>query len=148
MEDPALVNEQLTQMNRKRVEIESREINEFIARHHFNMRQTGTGLRFQIYERGKGVHPATRDEVKIRYKVFLLDGTFCYSTDSLGPVRFTIGINEQVRGLEEGLFLMVPGDKARLIVPAHLGYGMTGDGMHIPPESALYYDVELISINQ
>ena len=43
---------------------------------------------------------------------------------------------------------MIPGDKARLILPAHLAYGMGGDQSKIPPASALFYDVELISVSK
>jgi FKBP-type peptidyl-prolyl cis-trans isomerase len=89
-----------------------------------------------------------KDEAEIKYRVFLLDGTLCYSSDSAGPVKLRLGVGEQVSGLEEGLMLMVPGDKAHLILPAHLGYGMAGDQVKIPPASALYFDVELVNVTK
>jgi FKBP-type peptidyl-prolyl cis-trans isomerase len=142
------INEQLTNMNKKNVAEESKIIDEFISRHFFKTQRTGTGLRYQIYKNGNGRHPVDHDTVSINFKVFLFDGSLCYSTDSTGPVKFILGIGEQVKGLEEGVLLMVPGDKARLIVPSHLGYGMQGDMNKIPPNSSLFYDVELLNINK
>jgi FKBP-type peptidyl-prolyl cis-trans isomerase FkpA len=144
--DQAEINERLTNMNKYIVQKESKRIDEFIAAHGFNTQRTGTGLRYEVYSHGSGEHPGMRSVVEIKYKVFLLDGTLCYTTDSLGMEKLRLGIGDQVRGLEEGVMLMVPGDKARLILPAHLGYGMAGDQNKIPPASALFYDVELIAI--
>jgi FKBP-type peptidyl-prolyl cis-trans isomerase len=140
------MDENLRKMNREIVEKESKEVDEFISRHSLEPILTGTGLRYQIYVHGKGRKPSLRDVVEINYKVFLLDGTLCYSTDSSGPVKIHLGIGEQVKGLEEGIMSMVAGDRAHLVVPAHLAYGMTGDRIKIPPSSALYFDVELIQI--
>ena len=140
------INEKLTKMNMQMVESESKRIDDFIARHSFQTIRTGTGLRYEVYVHGKGDKPAIRNEVEIKYKVFLLDGRMCYSSDSSGPLKLRLGVSEQVRGLEEGLMLMVPGDKAHLILPAHLAYGMTGDQAKIPPASTLYYEVELLNI--
>ncbi len=140
------LNEQLTNMNRMMVENESKRIDDFIAAHNFKTVKTGTGLRYEIYKKGTGKKPENHSEVEIKFKVYLLNGTLCYSSDSLGTAKFTLGYDEQVRGLEEGLMLMVPGDKAHLIVPAHLAYGLSGDRNKITPGKALYYDVELIKI--
>jgi FKBP-type peptidyl-prolyl cis-trans isomerase FkpA len=146
VQDPAEVNEQLTKMNKQLVENESKDIDEFISRHYFKTQRTGTGLRYEIYQHGKGRHPELHDTVTVAFKSYLLDGSLCYNTDSSGPVKFIIGIGQQIRGLEEGLEQMVPGDKSRLIIPNHLAYGMQGDLNKVPPSSAMYYDVELLEI--
>ena len=142
----AEINEKLTKMNRFIVENESKKIDDFIAVHSFHTSMTGTGLRYQIYKQGKGEKPGIRSEVEISYKLFLLDGKLCYTSDSKRPVKIRLGIGEQVRGLEEGIMLMAAGDKANLVLPSHLGYGTTGDQLKIPPGSALYFDVELINV--
>jgi FKBP-type peptidyl-prolyl cis-trans isomerase len=41
---------------------------------------------------------------------------------------------------------MKAGDKARLLVPKHLAYGLLGDDKRIPANSILFYDVELLSV--
>ena len=146
--DQAEINEKLTKMNRIIVENESKKIEDFIKSHSFQTQMTGTGLRYQIYKHGSGEKPGIRSQVEINYKVFLLDGKLCYSSDSTGAVKIRLGVGEQVRGLEEGIMLMVPGDNAHLILPSHLGFGMTGDQAKIPPGSALYFNVELLKITK
>jgi len=145
---PIDINEKLAQMNRILIENESKRIDEFIAKRSFNIQRTGSGLRYEIYHHGNGEKPKMNDTVAIKYKVFLLDGTLCYANDSSGPLKLRIGVGEQVRGLEEGLMLMSVGDKAHLILPAHLAYGTSGDQGKIPPASSLYYNVELLSLNK
>jgi len=39
---------------------------------------------------------------------------------------------------------MIPGESARLIIPNHLAYGLSGDGDKIPPGAALFIDVKLL----
>ena len=77
IQDPVLINEQLTQMNRRHVGEESKIIEEFITRHGYKMKSTGTGLRYEIYQQGKGEYPVMHSEVEINYKIFLLDGSPC-----------------------------------------------------------------------
>ena len=138
------IKERMTNVNRIIVKDESTDIDEFIARHQWKIQSTGTGLRIEVYEKGNGRQPALKDTVSIAYKVYLLDGTLCYSTDEMHPVKFILGTGQQTSGLEEGLQLMREGAKARMVVPAHLAYGMTGDENKIPAGSALYYDVTLV----
>lgn len=145
----ALETEQSTEANKRLVKEESEQIDAFNLRHHFIMEMTGTGLRYDIYVHGKGsMTPAIHDEVMINYRLFFLDGTLCTKTDSLHPLTFRLGEGVETRGLEEGLMLMKEGDKARLVVPAHLAYGLTGDGNKIPPASTLFYDVELLKLTK
>lgn len=139
------LSDHLTQANKLRVQKESEQIDEFVQRHHFKTEETGTGLRIQIYERVKdGVPPVIHDEVAMTCRVFLLDGTLCYESDTTNPVRFKLGEGMEVRGLEEGIMRMNPGEKARLIIPNHLAYGLSGDGDKIPPGAALFIDVKLL----
>jgi FKBP-type peptidyl-prolyl cis-trans isomerase FkpA len=138
------INEKLSDMNRQLVVDESRQIEEFIKRHQFHMQMTGTGLRYEVYVKHGHQKTEKKEKVTIGYKLWNLDGNEIYSKDSL---VVNIGKNEIPRGLEEGILLMEEGDKARLVLPSHLAFGMSGDGNKIPPASTLYFEVELKKIN-
>ena len=57
-----------------------------------------------------------------------------------------MGINQVIQGWDQGLLDMCVGEKRRLTIPPHLGYGDAGAGDKIPPKSKLIFDVECISI--
>jgi len=62
------------------------------------------------------------------------------------PLEFTIGLNQVIKGFEEGALLMKIGEKRRLFIDPELGYGKRGVGLFIPPDSALIFDVELLKV--
>jgi FKBP-type peptidyl-prolyl cis-trans isomerase FkpA len=142
----AEVKEHLMNANKIIVKDESKDIEAFISHHQWKMQMTGTGLRIQIYEEGKGAKPDYKSTVGIAYKVYLLDGTLCYSADEQHPAKISLDANDLPRGLEEGLMQMAEGSKARMVLPYHLAFGITGDGDKIPPGRALYYDIHLIKV--
>lgn len=142
------MTEQLTQMNRMRVENESKSIEAFITSRSYTMQRTGTGLRYEIYKQGSGDSAVAHDLVELKYKIFLLDGTLCYSSDSLGSAKFRLSEGQQIAGLEEGVMMMQKGAKARLVLPAHLGYGLSGDQNMISPSTPVFLDIELINIKK
>jgi FKBP-type peptidyl-prolyl cis-trans isomerase len=146
--EPNGLNEKLADANKVLLQSESAKIDSFIHRHSINATRTGTGLRYEIYNQKEGIRPGVNDVVEINVKVYLLDDRLCYSTDSSGPLKFQIGRGEQLKGLEEGILQMNQGASAHLVLPAHLAYGMQGDGAEIPPASALYIDVVLLKVNK
>ncbi|MFN8145469.1 MAG: FKBP-type peptidyl-prolyl cis-trans isomerase [Bacteroidia bacterium] len=142
----AEVKERLTEVNRLLVKDERKEIEDFINRHQFKMIMNGTGLNIQVLDSGVGRKPNLHDEIELEYSLYLLDGTLCYSAKVNQPLRFRIGEGQQPRGLEDALFTFKEGTKARLIVPSHLAFGITGDGDKIPGANALYYELHLLKI--
>jgi peptidyl-prolyl cis-trans isomerase A (cyclophilin A) len=51
-----------------------------------------------------------------------------------------------IEGWDEGIALLQVGDKARFVIPSHLGYGSRGAGGVIPPNATLIFDVELMDV--
>ncbi len=141
------LKEHMIAVNKIMVDNESSRIAEFIKRHQWKMDSTRTGVHYWVYAKGNGTAPKRNDKIKINYKLFLLDGTSAYQSEKGKPLEFTLGRGENITGLEETLLLMHTGEKAWVIVPKYLGYGMTGDGKKIPGNSTLLYDVELVSVN-
>jgi len=120
----------------------------FIRRRNWKMQQNASGLWYSIYKEGDGRNAQTGFFAVINYKIQLLDGSVCYSSDSLGQKKFRIGEGGVAQGLEQGVLLMKEGSKAHFIMPPYLAFGLLGDFERIPPRSTIVYDVELVSIEE
>ncbi len=108
-----------------------------------DVHSTPSGLQYTILAAGDpaGVSPTLGDQVTVRYRGTLLDGTEFDSSDSPGaPTMFLVG--GVIKGWQEALVMMKPGAKWRLFVPPELAYG-TKARRNIPGGSLLIFDVEL-----
>lgn len=109
--------------------------------------KTESGLRYQILQKGDGVKPNQGQTVAVHYKGQLDDGTvFDSSYKRNQPLEFPVGVGQVIPGWDEGIMLLQVGDKARLVIPSHLGYGSRGAGGVIPPNANLVFDVELMEV--
>jgi FKBP-type peptidyl-prolyl cis-trans isomerase FklB len=104
-----------------------------------------SGLQYKVIEKGTGASPKKTDSVTVHYKGTLIDGTEFDSSLKRGKPA-TFRVDRVIPGWTEGLQLMKPGAKWRLFIPANLAYGERGAGSRIGPNSALVFEVELISV--
>jgi FKBP-type peptidyl-prolyl cis-trans isomerase FkpA len=144
--DPLLYKDPLVNANKKLVKTEDEQIEDYIQRYGWKMTKTGTGLRYLIYQKGAGLKPEKGMTAQIRFKVNLINGAEVYNSEKDGMKSFGIGKNEVESGLEEGIMLMHAGDKAKLVIPSHLAYGLLGDDKLIPKRATLIYDLELVRL--
>jgi peptidylprolyl isomerase len=106
---------------------------------------TPSGLKYIIVEQGSGKQPTKGNIVTVDYTGYFTDGKIFDSSVERGqPLKFPLGVGMVIQGWDEGLSLMKVGDKFRLIIPYHLGYGEKDYGP-IPGKSTLIFDVELIN---
>lgn len=138
--------DKLVNANKMYVKQESDEIDQYVKHRGWKMSTTGTGLRYMITKMGNGRAAEVEKYAKVNYKISLLDGTLCYSSDSTGAKVFLIGRDNVETGLHEGIQLLHVGDKAVFILPSHLAHGLMGDNSKIPAKSSVIYDIELLSI--
>ncbi|MGF1636494.1 MAG: FKBP-type peptidyl-prolyl cis-trans isomerase [Cyclobacteriaceae bacterium] len=109
------------------------------------MNYTESGLGIKILKQGDGDLPGKGQKVKVHYTGTLADGVkFDSSVDRGVPFEFPLGTGRVIKGWDEGISLLQIGTKAILKVPPELGYGLRGAGSSIPPNSTLYFEVELI----
>jgi peptidyl-prolyl cis-trans isomerase A (cyclophilin A) len=109
--------------------------------------KTESGLRYQILQQGSGSKAEKGATVSVHYKGQLADGTvFDSSYKRKEPIEFALGTGQVISGWDEGVALLNVGDKARFVIPSHLGYGSQGAGGVIPPNASLIFDVELVAV--
>ena len=105
-----------------------------------------SGLQYKELTAGEGKSPGATDSVTVHYRGMLIDGKeFDSSHKRNKPATFQL--NRVIKGWGEGLQLMQEGDKWELYIPSELAYGSRGAGNRIPANSALVFEVELISVN-
>jgi FKBP-type peptidyl-prolyl cis-trans isomerase FklB len=105
-----------------------------------------SGLQYKVIATGAGKSPQKSDKVTVNYRGTLIDGTeFDSSYSRNQPASF--GVGQVIPGWTEALQLMKEGDKWEIYIPSKLGYGERGAGGKIPPNSALIFEVELISVD-
>ncbi|TVQ14191.1 MAG: peptidylprolyl isomerase [Bacteroidetes bacterium] len=144
--DAATMRENLLGANAILLDAEDQEIRDFISRHGWEMKETGSGLRYMIYHEGDG-EKARKDQIAVfHYSLRLITGDLVYSSQESGMAEFRLGQGGVESGLEEGFKLLRVGDKARFILPSHLAHGVPGDGAKIPRRATLIYDIELAEL--
>lgn len=127
---------------------------------------TASGLKIHSLVQGKGEKPKLGQKVLVHYAGWLPNGDLFDSNDEDVATQYNT-LNEQrkqnggyapfpmdyspearlIPGFKEGLQTMRVGDKVRLFIPSHLGYGAQGTGP-IPPHSNLVFDVEIVGIQK
>ncbi len=109
--------------------------------------KTESGLRYKIIQKGNGKKAEKGRTVSVHYTGQLDNGkTFDSSYPRKKPIEFPLGQGHVIEGWDEGIALLQVGDKARFVIPSHLGYGSRGAGGVIPPNAVLVFDVELMDV--
>lgn len=122
-----------------------------------------SGLEYIITKKGTGVKPTSGNQVFIHYAGYFEDGKLFDSSyeevskkygkfdqnranqKGYAPFPFQYGNKAGlIPGFLEGIENMSFGDKATLYIPSNLGYGETGAGGVIPPNTDLIFEVELL----
>ena len=139
-------NETLLKMNSYVAKRNQELICQFVKRTGLEMKETGSGLWYSIYEKGKGKPVKQGKLVEFSYKLRLLDGTLIDSASVENPKSFRVGKGGVEPGMEEGILLLHEGDHVWFIFPPHIAYGNFGDQGKIPPGAFLFYDMYLTGV--
>ncbi len=139
---------EMQKMMRKKIQPNIDQCNDFLTQNakKAGVKQTASGLQYEVITEGTGARPADTSVVKVHYEGFLLNATrpFDSSRDRGAPAEFPL--NGVIRGWTEGVQLMTVGSRYKFYIPYQLGYGEQGSGEAIPGGSLLIFDVELIEI--
>lgn len=103
---------------------------------------------------GTGTQADTTKTVAVHYTGYLYDvrvantkGTQFDTSVGKTPFSFKLGSGSVIPGFDQGVTGMKVGGKRTITIPAALAYGSAGAGTAIPPNAALVFDLELISVN-
>jgi FKBP-type peptidyl-prolyl cis-trans isomerase len=103
-----------------------------------------SGLQYKVLAEGSGLSPKETDLVTMNYRGTLIDGTEFDNSASRGHPE-TVDVNALIPGWREALPMMKAGSRWQIFVPTDLAYGQETFG-RIPPNSALIFEIELLSI--
>ena len=121
-----------------------------------------SGLRYLDEKKGEGREAKLDNLLAVNYRAWIIhDSTNLYDDwsrdtpkfpylvgDSYARkqiIKFNLGENAFINGLDEGLLGMKAGGKRTIIIPSKLAYGKQGMGP-IPPNSDLKVEVELLDV--
>lgn len=135
---------EMAELNRYFVQKDRERIQNYAERKELTMTESPSGLWYSIINPGEGANYAEKDKIIFEYECSLLDGTKCYSSQTLGPKEVILGRSKLEPGLTEGLRMLKPGGKAIFILPPFLAYGLPGDGKMIPSRAVIVYNVNIL----
>ena len=125
----------------------------YFKEHNLHPKKTASGLYYTITKPGTGEKAKPGEKIGMSYLGKTLDGKkFDGNVDdnfnNTRPFSFTLGVGQVIKGWDEGIALLNKGAKATLYLPSDLAYGPQSPTPAIPPNSALVFDVEVLSIDK
>jgi FKBP-type peptidyl-prolyl cis-trans isomerase FkpA len=102
---------------------------------------------------GSGAEATNGKRLFVNYAGWLYSDTAAENKGTLfdtnvgrsGPLSFTLGSGQVIRGWDQGLVGLKVGGVRRLVIPPSLAYGASGNGP-VPPNAALVFEVELLDV--
>ncbi|XP_078501572.1 peptidyl-prolyl cis-trans isomerase FKBP10 isoform X1 [Lissotriton helveticus] len=108
----------------------------------------GISIENQVIPKSCKRTSATGDFVRYHYNGTLMDGSLFDSSYSRNTTYNTyIGMGYIIPGMDQGLQGVCIGEKRRIVIPPHLGYGEEGAGEKIPHSAVLIFDIDIIDFH-
>jgi FKBP-type peptidyl-prolyl cis-trans isomerase len=107
---------------------------------------TPSGLVYEVVTEGSGPPAKPGEYVLIRESTSLADGTVIFSNLTADkPLKFLLGGNQVIAGVDEAVTGMRAGERRKLVVPPALSKrSKYPEGLS--PDATLYYVLELVEI--
>jgi FKBP-type peptidyl-prolyl cis-trans isomerase len=104
-----------------------------------------SGVQYRIIKAGDGKQPKTTDQVVVHYRGTLLTGQEFDSSYARGE-PLTFGLDRVIPGWTQVVSSIKAGTKVETWIPPKHGYGERGSPPTIPPNSTLYFEIELLEV--
>jgi gliding motility-associated peptidyl-prolyl isomerase len=145
---PSWTQDQSTALNRNLAKQELIKIKLYLKqRPDWKVKDTGSGLKYWIYEDLEGELAKAGDRVEVQFEVRNLKDELYYKTEEGEFSSFKVDKSQVETGVMEGVKLLSEGDQAKFIIPSHIGHGLLGDMNKIPPLEVLVVDLKLVKIH-
>jgi FKBP-type peptidyl-prolyl cis-trans isomerase len=126
---------------------EEQQLKKYVEDNKITAKPNSMGLYIIETQLGTGVKIDSGCQVKMNYRVSLLDGKELFSTyERPDPVKFEYGKKIDTPGFEYAVSTLKKGSKAKFIVPSSLAFGRRGSGTSVAPYTSLIYDVEILDV--
>jgi FKBP-type peptidyl-prolyl cis-trans isomerase len=104
-------------------------------------------LGVYVVRKGHGPKVTAGQTVTVEYigQIYPDGKVFDESWSKKAPVSFPIGTGHVIAGWDQGLVGQRIGSRVILTIPSAEGYGATGNGSAVPPNSDLIFAVDLVS---
>lgn len=139
--------EEMIQENRDAIKLENHDIDLYVRRYGYDMRTTGTGVRYQFVLDSAGESVKPGQWAIVNYSALLMSGDTAYASRKGEPESFKVEMDDVESGLHEAIQLMSPGDSAVLIIPSYRAHGLAGDQHKIPMRSTVIYHIGLAKVS-
>lgn len=104
----------------------------------------GGKVQYRTEQAGDGSLVAEHASPSLHYTGAYLDGKVFGSTEDTQE-SIVLPLDDTIPGFAQGVLGMREGEKRRIYVHPDLGYGKS---MHLPPNSLLVFDVEIVKANE
>lgn len=141
------LRQKMQEASMKKIEPEITEGKKFLSENKKRpeVKETASGLQYEVIKQGTGVMPKDTNTVKVHYVGTLLNNTkFDSSRDRNEPAEFPL--NGVIPGWTEGVQLMPEGSIYKFYIPYNLAYGTQGSPPVIPGGATLVFEVELLQV--
>jgi FKBP-type peptidyl-prolyl cis-trans isomerase len=126
---------------------EEEVLKKYVEDNKITAKPNSMGLYIIETQPGSGMKIDSGSQVRMNYRVSLLDGKELFSTfERPEPVKFEYGKRIDTPGFEYAVSTLKKGSKAKFIVPSSLAFGRRGSGTIVAPYQSLLYDVEILDV--
>ena len=102
-----------------------------------------SGFFYKIVSPGSGAAPSVCTNIAVKYIGRLTTSSTSFDENTTVTI---FGLSQLILGWQLGLPLIQKGGSIILYIPPSLGYGSSGAGSAIPPNSNLVFSVELLDV--
>jgi len=147
--NPAQMDKDRMETEKKMTEMEKSIIAEYIASNNLNVKPDESGIFFIKNKSGKGTKVTAGSYISVNMVAKVLGpngGEFINTYTEKKPIDLEVGTGQLGIGFETGVLKLRTGDKATMIIPFSLAFGAQGMRGYVPPFATIVYDIEIAKV--